>query len=171
MTETTPATSAELGAQAQAETHRATELARRRSEIDVEIRELREEIRQERLRLARTGASIETPMLTDQLNALLAEREDLPEQHYVAREQAASLMIRAESTRMQELQPEIQAAQADHEQAQDALKEAERVADEKEATMGSLRQTRYIAQERRKHHEALLDQISKEGVRPMAPLD
>lgn len=169
MTEAPP-TSTQLRADAQAETQRATELARRRSEIDQEIRDKQEQIKAERLRLARNGAAIETPVLTDELNALLAEREDLPEAHYVARENAATLMIRAESTKMQELAPEIEAARDAHDQAEEFKKAAEAEAKEKEATLGSLRQGRYVAKERRKHSEHELEKLTQEGVREMPAL-
>jgi dihydroxyacetone kinase len=114
--------------------------------------------------------SISPAALTDELDALLAEREDLPERHFAAREQTAVLWIRSESVRMEEIAPDIQAAQAAHGQAQEALEAAREAANERQAELGSLTQSRYIAKERRKAHEAELDKLAATGVQGMPDL-
>jgi hypothetical protein len=115
--------------------------------------------------------SISPAALTDELDALLAEREDLPERHFAAREQTAVLWIRSESVRMEGMAPEIQAAQVEHDQAEEALEAAKQEASEKNAALGSLTQSRYIAKERRKAHEQELDKIAQEGIQAMAPVN
>lgn len=171
MTETTPATSAQLKGQAQETTRDATALAERRSSIDQEIHALREEIKAERLRLARNGQDISTPTLDAELEALLAEREDLPERHFATLERAQGLHIQAEGAKIEELAQPIVDAKAEFDRAEEVRKAAEATAKEAEAKLGSLRQTRYVAKERRKHAEHELTKLADAGVRPMAQLD
>jgi hypothetical protein len=72
---------------------------------------------------------------------------------------------------MEELAPEIQAAQTAHDQAQEALEATKETANERQAELGSLTQAGYIARERRKAHEHELEKIAQEGVQAMAPVN
>jgi predicted nucleic acid-binding Zn-ribbon protein len=161
--------SADTRAAAEAATNRATVLADRRATIEQEIEDKQAEIVQLRINAARAGTPVGDAAVTEkaELDALLAERDTLPERHFAAQEEAAALFVQAETELINETLPQITQAQADLTPLEVAAANAEAARVAQAARLSELRGVSSIAEERRRRNEKHMEAVERVGVQPL----
>ncbi len=161
--------SADTRAAASAATNAATALADRRATIEQEIEDKQAEIVQLRINAARAGTPVGDAAATEraELDALLAERDTLPERHFAAQEEAAALYVQAESELMNETDPQIATAKVDLIPIEESFAAAQASLMAQRALVSQLEGVRSTAERRRRHNEQHLEAVERVGVRPL----
>lgn len=150
--------------EAMQEMHRCTV---RMGVIDAEIEEERQAISRQRVAAAKRGESPVFAVDRVGLEGLQAERDELPELHFVTRIRAAAVHVALEKDVQEELAPRVEEARTELAPLEAAAAETQALADEAAQKLAQLEGAVLASQERSKMHEDLLRQIEAEGVKPL----